>query len=162
MDASSIITQVSRDDELGAFNNEKGAYRVNRPAPFPLALSQPLPPVPARERSALRQMLRRDFVPLHLLRRPHPRRFLSSFYAAQLDPPPLLPRSFREQLLACPPPRCLFPPPPTLDSTSVIYIAVPFKPLSLCVARVSSPRCHKFPRFSFAMSVPFNLSRSAP
>lgn len=27
MDASSIIAQVSRDDELGAFNNEKGVYR---------------------------------------------------------------------------------------------------------------------------------------
>lgn len=33
MDASSIITQVSRDDELGAFNNEKGTYHVNRSAP---------------------------------------------------------------------------------------------------------------------------------
>lgn len=28
MDASSIITQVSRDDELGAFNSEKGECRL--------------------------------------------------------------------------------------------------------------------------------------
>lgn len=57
MDASSIITQVSRDDELGAFNNEKGAYRVNRPAPSPSPPPSPLPPFAVR--GVLRQMLPR-------------------------------------------------------------------------------------------------------
>jgi len=52
MDASSIITQVSRDDELGAFNSEKGAYGVNRPA---LSRFSSTPSCPY----ALRQMLSR-------------------------------------------------------------------------------------------------------
>lgn len=61
MDASSIITQVSRDDEICAFNSEKGAYRVlTRCHPPPCACK------------LLRQMLP-GFVSLHLLRYPHPR-----------------------------------------------------------------------------------------
>lgn len=61
MDASSIITQVSRDDEICAFNSEKGTYRIlTRCHPSPCACK------------LLRQMLP-GFVSLHLLRYSHPR-----------------------------------------------------------------------------------------
>lgn len=80
MDASSIIAQVSRDDELGAFNNEKGVYPTSlslsislycsvRSTPSPPLLSATLPSLPPATFSA---RCCRDFVPLHLLRHSHP------------------------------------------------------------------------------------------
>lgn len=126
MDASSIITQVSRDDELGAFNSEKGVYHVNRPR-------HPTPPPPAFVMLSARCC--RDFVPLHLLRYPHPR----------FSPRPMLPnfisrlssRLLREQLLACL--SCCSPLPPYFSYFSPVLPSFlnPCHPAS-CVLRAMS------------------------
>lgn len=137
MDASSIITQVSRDDDLGTFNSEKGTYR----ALARCRLSSP------REWLSISARCCLDFASPAPVTAPASA-FLSSSYLVQLHLSSLSP-SPRTASLAC-----LFVPLPTLlccSSTCCHPLLTPYRSTLLF-----SMHCCVFPHFPMLRIISFN------